>query len=448
MFGMFSLLDAIRKPRLSLQLAQIFAQTVLEPVNLNTGGIYDSSVTPTDLPWNTYNYCNAPHVNSKHYSTPTEAEDASLVYLNVVMRHHKRTPDNLYPNENELNSVPWNCWNMRQYSYGGGTPRVYHETESPPWHPFLRQIWNGTCDQGQLTQEGLEDAIRHGRDIWSVYADRLHFLDSVNEDDILFRTSTETRTFQVVGGLLTGMDATMAGKSFPVTTQPSPIDSIPPKYPCPRANSIRDAFQSVPAWTDHFAQNADLKTRLDAVLGTAGLSSWSSWYDHYFDTFTSRTCHGHPLPCNAKGECVSAEDAARVFALGDFEYNYIWNTAENATTYAQLTFGVFMLELAQNFARFRAGEESHKLIFYVGHDGTMIRLASLLGLGKISPLRWPALGSEIVMEVWRTVLGNLFVRIMHEGTPVSGMEWIPLDSFIDALELQVADDLFELCVDV
>ena len=45
------------------------------------------------------------------------------------------------------------------------------------------------------------------------------------------------------------------------------------------------------------------------------------------------------------------------------------------------------------------GKESFKLRFFVGHDGTMIRVASALGLGKISPLRWPALGSEIVMEV-------------------------------------------------
>ena len=34
----------------------------------------------------------------------------------------------------------------------------------------------------------------------------------------------------------------------------------------------------------------------------------------------------------------------------------------------------------------------------------MVRLASALGFGKISPLRWPALGSEINMEVSITVL--------------------------------------------
>ena len=56
-------------------------------------------------------------------------------------------------------------------------------------------------------------------------------------------------------------------------------------------------------------------------------------------------------------------------------------------------------ELAMNFNLFKSGGESFKLRFYVGHDGSMVRLASGLGFGKIAPLRWPALGSEIVMEV-------------------------------------------------
>lgn len=63
---------------------------------------------------------------------------------------------------------------------------------------------------------------------------------------------------------------------------------------------------------------------------------------------------------------------------------------------------MFFTELVHNFERFRSGEETHKLRFYVGHDGSMIRLAAGLGLGHASnggTLRWPAMGSEIIMEV-------------------------------------------------
>ncbi|CAL1698559.1 unnamed protein product [Somion occarium] len=426
-------------------LALLWSSPAVESVEVISSieGVYNSSRTPANFPWNTYNYCNAPHVNAKHYIIPP-VPGAKLVYLNMVVRHHKRTPDNLYPQENELNAVPWNCSDLRQFSFGGGTTQIFHETVTPDWHPFLSKFWNGTCDEGQLTQGGLEDAVAHGKDFWSVYGQKLRLLHSVNEKDIFVRTSTATRTFQVAGGMLTGMDPALARQSFPVVTQPGTIDSIVPSYSCPKADAIRDAFQSVPAWTDHLEANASLKARLDATLGTTGLADWASWYDHFFDTFTSRTCHSHPLPCNSTGGCVAEADAAKVFAIGDFEYNYIWNAAQNASTYNQLTFGVFFQELVQNFKLFRSGEEKFKARLFVGHDGSMIRLASGLGLGKISPLRWPALGSEIVMEAWQEKESN-FVRVIHEGTPVKGLEWMPLDDFITLLQSQVPADILSVC---
>jgi hypothetical protein len=50
------------------------------------GGVYNSSTTPMSLPWDIYNYCNAPHMNARHYTAP---EGAELVHLSVMMRHHK-----------------------------------------------------------------------------------------------------------------------------------------------------------------------------------------------------------------------------------------------------------------------------------------------------------------------------------------------------------------------
>jgi hypothetical protein len=117
----------------------------------------------------------------------------------------------------------------------------------------------------------------------------------------------------------------------------SQIDSLVPNYACPGADAIRNAYQTVSPWTDHLAENTDLQKRLAETTGVVGQGAWSSWCtfisglrshltnsrsldDHFFDTFTSRTCHGHSLPCNATGACVSEADAARVQALGDWEY--------------------------------------------------------------------------------------------------------------------------------
>jgi hypothetical protein len=39
------------------------------------------------------------------------------------------------------------------------------------------------------------------------------------------------------------------------------------------------------------------------------------------------------------------------------------------------------------------------MCLYIEHDGSMIRLAAGLSLGKTSSLRWPTFGSEFVLGV-------------------------------------------------
>jgi hypothetical protein len=67
------------------------------------------------------------------------------------------------------------------------------------------------------------DKLMVSQDFWSVYSEKLGFLKSVSEKDIFVRTSVETRTMQVASGLLVGFDPSFATKTFPVTTQPSPV---------------------------------------------------------------------------------------------------------------------------------------------------------------------------------------------------------------------------------
>ena len=77
----------------SASLGSALAQSALNPGLASVNGVYNGSVTPSSLPWNTYNYCNAPHVIAAEYTVPN-VSDAKLVYLNTVMRHHKvSTPD-------------------------------------------------------------------------------------------------------------------------------------------------------------------------------------------------------------------------------------------------------------------------------------------------------------------------------------------------------------------
>ena len=106
---------------------------------------------------------------------------------------------------------------------------------------------------------------------------------------------------------------------------------------------------------------------------------------------------------------------------------------------------------------------AHRLALYMGHmdDGSLVRL--LAGLGA-SPLRWPAFSAEVVSEVrtpvscpifnnmyfvcpspvWEAV-GVCLVQVFHNGTVLSGLEWVQLDEFVGRLRALVPDQLFEQC---
>lgn len=143
------------------------------------------------------------------------------------------------------------------------------------------------------------------------------------------------------------------------------------------------------------------------MVGTANQGAWNSWIDHHFDALASRQCHGHELP---KG--ISQDLANQAYNEGHWEYDYIWNSGGGADGYVKYGFGVFMQELSRNLQRFKSGEDSYKLKYYVGHDGTMVRLYKSLGLA--GAFQWPAMGSEVVIEVYKQGK-DYFVRALKDG---------------------------------
>ncbi|KAH9956432.1 histidine phosphatase superfamily [Russula dissimulans] len=385
-------------------------------------------------------YCNAPHVNASHYQPPEKG--AELVHLSVMMRHHKRTPIALVPNELGINvGIEWDCSHVAQFTYDGSGARLSHSVTVPPGHPFAQQFWAGSCEEGQLTAGGFHDSKVHGKDLWEVYHHRLGFLRTVDPSEIGVRTTYIDRTKHVASGVLAGMDPSTTTRPWPVHAQPQRIDSLASTYKCPRADALVAAAQAAPFWQDILQKNLALKGRIDSVLGTTNSKAvWPSTFTFYQDVLTSRVCNDHPLPCNAAGECVSEEDAAKIFELGNLESDYLWHGAQNASEYNQLTFGVMLSELADALEA-----PKQRLALYVAHDTSIVRLAAGLG---IFPLRWPRLGSEIVIEVWKDKKQKQFARVLYDGELIDSLSWVPLDDFTALLRQHSPDHLFEKCTSV
>lgn len=442
-------------------------------------------------------FCNAPHLSADHYNRPDDPT-AQLVYVTSFQRHAKRTPDNLVPrNEHLFNPDGWDCssldiWSSARThpSSGGGdgvvdAAAVNTQTDIPPCHPMAQRLWSGSCAAGQLTAGGLEDALQHGKDFWSVYGPDgpASLLSEVTADEVTVRTSPSARTAQVAGAFLHGMGFRSKG-AFPIHIQPEALDGIVPSYSCSYGSKLRSAIENNDEWKEHLKNHTGVFEALNDVFETTRhQSSWNSWIDHSFDTLTARTCHDHPLPNNPiNGRRVDWPLALKVFEMGDWEYNYIWNRAEQSNEYVKYQAAVLVDELQRDLVDVRQRlsgavgafdgiyhEVRHqrevggtRMKLFIGHDGTIVRL--LKTLAQSGQIRWPALGSEIVFEIWRSRAAEatgLYARIFSYGrllktdeSLLSGSEamaaeagWTPLDKVIAYLESRVPKDLAKRCDD-
>ena len=76
---------------------------------VNGTGVYGFIFNSSQGPLDTYNWCNMPHMNPTTYPKVNDSS-YKLKYVEVIHRHHKRTPyaDNTFPVE----SYGWDCSGM------------------------------------------------------------------------------------------------------------------------------------------------------------------------------------------------------------------------------------------------------------------------------------------------------------------------------------------------
>uniref|UniRef100_D8QLW7 Acid phosphatase n=1 Tax=Schizophyllum commune (strain H4-8 / FGSC 9210) TaxID=578458 RepID=D8QLW7_SCHCM len=415
-------------------------------------GVYNSSQSPE---YGVYNWCNMPHVRAGEYVTPPE--DYKLKYVEVIHRHHKRTPyaSNTFFKED----VEWQCEGegvvhyVKSPSGPGADPAVIQwnafTDDQNPWTSSVGPGFVGTnCQLPQITAEGLQDSYQHGVDLRSVYADIFGWNDTLDTETVKIRVTNNVITSQVAGGVLRGLFPGVS--DVQVHVQPEGIDSLEPQYPCPAADAVRAAYttgDSGAEWQHHLNTTAPLFATLDAVSGIEEEddAGWHTWFDHYYDNLSAKQCHGKALPCsvNDTSLCVTQEEADTVYRLGNWEYSYIYRDAANSTLYSALKYGAWVLELRAHLENAITGEST------VAHDGS---ISALLGFLQVSKMVWPGMGSEIVFELYDKA-GEHFIRVLFGGqpletsTPLGTLNLIPVDKFIDYIDsmLGSGSELYAAC---
>ncbi|KAK9321708.1 histidine phosphatase superfamily [Lipomyces orientalis] len=405
------------------------------------GGYYTTSMVPDD-DYGAYDYCNMPHTRSREYVVPGGYD---LQYVELIHRHHKRTPyaSNTFPYED----ISLYCDDVKTFYYGNpkngvSVTSIWWKNYQDPSNPmtYYKNGFNSTCQFPQISYAGLEDSAQHGRDLWSVYGDKLKFLPKTFDPTTMrFRVTSNVITSQVAGALVRAMYPNL--DEVNVWQQLGSADSLQPGYSCPFADSIRGAYQDTDEWNEHLNMAKDVFSQLDQISGVDPTDDgWHSWFDHYFDNLSSRLCHQLPLPCKISNssDCISEQLAEQVFRLGDYEYNYIFRQATNSTLYSAARYGAFIAELMSHLKGKVAGIESNIYRHNIAHDGS---ISPLLGALQINTLRWPGMGSEVIFELWRKEFSHEYaVRVLYGGmplvtnTPMGTLDMVPFEDFIAYLE--------------
>ncbi|PHH84708.1 hypothetical protein CDD83_1512 [Cordyceps sp. RAO-2017] len=372
----------------------------------NHGSVYDAA--PASQRRGCDNWCDMPHVRRHDY--PQAAPEFELQYVELIHRHHKRTPyaSNGFPVE----PYSWDCDDVQAFHYQqlAGEHKsagVYHQRYQSHMNPFVPSGWTGTCAFPQVTAQGLLDSWRHGADIYDVYHGLLGLLPARDADfrsAVRYRATNNAITSQVAGMIIGGM--WHVSDSFPVLVQPEGVDSLEPQYGCRTAVELFDSIKSERnlLWRQHLEASADLFRALDNIsLVPVSDPAFHRSFDHYYDNLSARQCHGKPLPCRFVADsnstaCVAQELANAVYRMGNWEYSQVYRDHPSSLGASAASFGIWIGELTAHLRNFINGLTDVVYFHNVAHDGSVSRLLSIL---QIENMKWPGMGAEVVFELYK-----------------------------------------------
>ncbi|KAI8945680.1 histidine acid phosphatase [Xylaria longipes] len=388
------------------------------------GFLFNSSSTP-DGQYGSYNWCDMPHVRKTEYARP--AREFELVYVEVIQRHHKRTPyaSNAFPVE----PYHWDCDDEGLYYYGAPFGPDVRRPAPGLWRGFVSSVnpyvptgWVGTCQFPQITAGGLDDSYVHGLDIYGVYHELLGFLPPRAQQDwrgkVVYRVTQNVITSQVAGMLIGGTWGTL--EPIPLLIEAAGVDSLEPQYACSVGSGLFGAIESPadPVWKAHLDGAADLYAVLDGISGVPPTNAgFHASFDHYFDNLSARQCHAKPLPCKIGGAaCINQTLADAVYRLGQWEYSHIYRDAPQSLAASVASYGIWVAELAAHLRAVVAGDMTPLYFHNVAHDGSVSRLLSIL---QIDVMVWPGMGSEVVFELYKRARqlsrSGHYVRVLFGG---------------------------------
>ena len=276
--------------------------------------------------------------------------------------------------------------------------------------------WN--TGYSQLTPVGMNEEYLVGQKLRTRYIDKLKLLNPNYIDDTVYAVSSDTnRTILSAECLLLGLYPPGTGpkldngkSALPNLIQPIPVRTVPSDsylvvVPYPQYLKFLDKYiYPDRIWKDKEKELDSKFKEWSKILGNK-ITSLTNLID-VGDVLLVAKHHNLPLP---KG--LSEKNAQEIIQLTSWGLTTIFKSEK----FAYLCGSELLNAITKNLEDASMQKAPYKMVYYSGHDLTLLPLMSLLG----APLNeTPTYASHIELELYKSPEGSYNVKLRYNGKEI------------------------------
>ncbi|KAJ1834699.1 hypothetical protein LPJ63_001749 [Coemansia sp. RSA 2711] len=447
-----------------MQTTSFAALAVLAAFTAAAASNAEPGISSVALDDSSYNYCNPGYPSVQSY---TSLPGATLEFVQAVVRHGDRTPVSYIPNDDST----WRCDGVEEETYLHGAGESKDNTTGsfkqlvliPKWngkYGFSNQLWQGSCEEGELTDRGKRQHNTLGTQLRSIYVNKLGYLPANlnSTDEVYLRTTHIWRTKNSAESLLGALwpkRGITPQAAIPMHTYPKRIETMyGNRDACPGISTVNAQIMESKTYQDFLREQGPLMARLADIMDVRG-SGWTTGWDKFFDVLNARHCHDMKLPCSRANstQCATAADVVQATRNANHEWRYKYRDSPLGNDLLRLDIGSFVGTLRDQMQDHINGHAGKlKLALYSGHDSTVWPLLFVLRAGSRQSL-WPPYASNLIFELWKQPDGSRVIRVIFNGEVLQldesekwcDMNACPVDTFFKHVEAFIPSNITSEC---
>jgi hypothetical protein len=299
---------------------------------------------------------------------------------------------------------------------------------------------------GQLTAKGASQHEQLGKNFAQAYVKNYGLVSSYQ--DIWVRSTNLERTVNSIQadtvGLFPIADPTGATQE---TVNIHSIDDatdnmVPNTQLCPRLSAVYHQQENTQQYQDYLANQSVTQSQI-AALGYFGGKSSSVSISSFIDMCWCRSCHNFPLPPGVTPALFQTAVAQETYVKN----NLFWG-GQYSLPWAIGSFVGELRDNVRNFVNQGPAAVPARLMFFSGHDSTLVPLAN--ALFRTNQLAWAPYASHLEIELWQdSASSSYYVKTSYNGVnftvPNCPGIFCPLATWISSVSWCVPNDFATEC---